>query len=137
MFPDTWKKVIGKDDTHDHKILIILHETETVFVRMIHGVATFFVEQLPVLFRRMLSWLYAKFVLTVRIAVKLTRVIAVILAWLCIVFGALVLFPGIISGTWASLAMIASAWGLKRRLKRQTALATTVSSGALFEVPAN
>ena len=137
MFLATWKKVVGKDDTHDHKILVVLHDTETVFVRMIHGVATFFVEQLPILFRRMLSWLYAKFVLTVRIAVKLARVIAVILAWLCIVFGALVLFPGVLSGTWVVLALIASAWGLKRRLKRQTALATTVSSGALFEVPAN
>ena len=118
MSRSNWKLwIVGNDDVNQHGILMFLRDIEDFFLRMIRGIVAFLVERVPKFFRVMLDWLHAKFVLSVRIAVRLVRVGIVVISWLAIVFGPITLYPGIVSVNWMVLALIGSVWGLRRQLK--------------------
>ncbi len=117
----TWKQWIVKHDTKNNVILTLLREVEALIVRMIRGIALFMWEGLWQWLRDVLAWLHETIVLCVRIAVRFVRVAAVFAVWVVLVFGPLAFHFGFISGIWTVLALVGSAWGLRRQLKKRRA----------------
>jgi hypothetical protein len=87
------------------ELLTWLHESEKKAIRALFGIGHFVVRKIPELCRQLLGLL---------VALGL------------IVFGPLGIYPGILTGGWAVVAIVGSWWGLSRQIRRQRVTVTTV-----------
>ena len=111
------------------ELLTWLHDSEQAVKRAIHGVWKFLVVKIPELFRHLLVWLEDKCIYACRVATRVARLAGLAMLWLVIVAGPLVVYPGIITGAWAALALAGSWWGLQRRLVKQQRVSITEVKG--------
>jgi hypothetical protein len=116
-----WKRWMEHEDD---ALLTRLHAIEEALKRALRGIAAFIVERIPELCRRLLGWLQEKFTYACRVAVRLARVAAFAVALLAIVFTPLVIYPGIVTGFWAAIAIAGSLYGAQRQIRKHQAVWT-------------
>ena len=97
------------------EVLTFMYTCEVATARAIQGIWFFLVTTIPDFCRHLLSWLSETFVYLCRVATRAARLAGLVLAWLLIVFGPLVFYPGFITGGWSALALAGSWWGVRHR----------------------
>lgn len=109
-----WKRVM---DHRGDVLLTRLHDLEVELLAGLRGIGHFLVKRVPELLRELEAWMRVQFAYGIRVAIRIGRLLGVILALLAIVFGPLVAFPGFLTGIWAVVAMAGAWWGLDRHSK--------------------
>ena len=123
-----WTYLIGSsNDASESGLLGFLRDVEVFFVKLIKGIWYFFAEQAPELFRAMLDRLRIAVTYSIRIAVRLVRVGAVVTSWVFIVFGPLWLYPGVITVLMTLFALAGSVYGLYRRDRKKRAAVAVIA----------
>ena len=110
-----WKELL------EHKgdaLLTLLYDTEKCFWRAIQGIWFFIIKKLPELLRELLAWLYETFFYACRVAIRLSRVIGLFLAWAFLVFIPVSVCPNSYTVAWLLLALVGSVWGAQREFKK-------------------
>jgi hypothetical protein len=98
--------------------LAFLRKLEQGFLRAIHGIGVFIWKKIPALARRFAAWLRETCAYAYLVGVRVARVVGLFLAWAAIVFGPLILCFGWITGVWTLLALVGSAWGVNRQIRK-------------------
>ena len=111
------------------EILTSLKKAEDAVVRAILGIWLFIIKTIPELARTFLLWLQAKFAYACRIALRLARIAGLLIAWAVIVFAPIKVYPGIITVSWAILAVVGSYWGLQRQFVKHQRITITEVKG--------
>lgn len=116
-------------DLHAHEgdaLLTWLHESEEKAKRAIFGIGHFIVRKIPELCRQLFEFLHVKLIYAAKVATRISRLAGLLGALALIVFGPLAIYPGILTGGWAVVAIVGSWWGLSRQIRRQRVTVTTV-----------
>jgi hypothetical protein len=110
-----WTKLLEHEGD---ALLTWLREAEDGCTRAIRGIWLFIVTKIPELLRHFLTWLYEMFFYVCRVTVRVARFAVLFTLLLGIIFGPLVVYPGIVTGAWAVLAFVGSIYGAQRQIKK-------------------
>jgi hypothetical protein len=100
------------------ELLAFLERLEGTVARMIRGIWTFIWTRIPELLRQFFDWLQLQLFYACRVAVRLSRVAGLFVAWTVLVLGPVYIFPGLLTVAWLLLALAGSVWGGQREIKK-------------------